>query len=494
MNQPAPSEPCLSSVPPFDTSDGAIRQLVENVPEVFWVTNADATQLIYVSPAFETVWGRSCQSLFEKPLLWMESIHAADRHLAEFAVVEAIAKGECSVEFRIYRPDGSTRWIRDRAFPVRDKAGEIVRIAGVAADITDWKLLVQELEKVAEHHRLISDLTSDYAYTSQIGADGNVVVDSFSEGFTRVTGYTMDDVRAGGGWPMLIHPDDLESTRRINERLVTTDRVEGELRIITKDKQVRQIRYSSQMYASVPGGPRDRIVGASQDITERHVAQERMRELSHRLIEVQEQERRHLARELHDEIGQLLTALCLNLDAALRPDTAETMRHLEQARGLAKDLYSHIRDLSLQLRPTLLDDLGLVPALLWLVDRTQARTKIEVNFQHSGLSRRFKSELETAAYRIVQEALTNAVKHSGSRAAAVNAWVDDGKLHLTIEDTGRGFDVDAAIQRRTSAGLSGMQERAVLLDGEFFVESIPGRGTHVSAHIPIGDSCEGEST
>ncbi len=470
---------------PDCSADDMFRQLIENVAEVFWVTNHDASKLLYVSPAFEQVWGLSCQALFEQPMLWIESIHRDDRHLAAKAMEQAVTMGECTVEFRIVRPDGETRWIRDRAFPVRDETGRVVRVAGIAEDITDWKRLIGELRTLAEHNRLIADLTSDYAYTSHIEANGNVMLDTLSEGFTRVTGYTMDDVRAGGGWTMLIHPDDLEATQRINERLMHSGRVEGQLRVITKDGRIRNIRYSSQMYASVPGGPRDRVVGASQDITDRIEGQERMRELSHRLIEVQEQERRHLASELHDEIGQQLTALSLNLDAALRPNVAETVRHLEQARGLVRDLQTQIRDMSLQLRPTMLDDLGLVPALLWLVDRTQIRTELAVDFQHIGLSRRFCPKLETAAYRLVQEALTNVVRHSGVRAATVRTWCDDGELHLTVEDAGRGFDVDAAIQRRTSAGLSGMRERVLLLGGDFVLESIPGRGTHLAAHFPI---------
>ncbi len=461
-----------------------LRELVENIKHVFWIISGDLTEVLYISPAYEAIWGRTCRSLLESPHDRLEAIHADDRSAVERQYREGAAGGDYSVEYRITRPDGEIRWVRDRAFPIRDERGKTIRIVGIAEDITRWKQIESELRTSEEHNRLISELTADYAYTGRIEPDGTIVVERQTEGFTRVTGYTHEEMNRLGGWQILFHPDDIAAVEERSQNNLDSERHVDETRIVTKDGAIRWIRYSSQRFASSPGGRVDRLVGAVQDITERRLAEDRLRDLSRRLLEVQEQERRHLARELHDEVGQHLTALNLNLEAAAGLNQAEARRGLEQARALVKDLAGRIRNLSLQLRPTMLDDLGLVPALLWLFDSWTARTRIAVQFEHHGLSRRLGHEVETAAYRIIQEALTNVARHAGANDVTVRAWLADDRIHLTVEDRGRGFDAESALRHGASAGLSGMRERATLLAGELSVESIPERGTRIAAILP----------
>ena len=166
---------------------------------------------------------------------------------------------------------------------------------------------------------------------------------------------------------------------------------------------------------------------------------ERVKLLSGRLLEVQEEERRRIARELHDEIGQSLTGLKLALETVIPADDVET--HLRGAQELAGELLTKVRELSLDLRPAMLDDLGLVPALLWQLDRYTTQTGVEVSFKQKGLDVRFRPELETTAYRIVQEALTNVARHAGVPEAWVSLWLEEDTLVVRIEDGGRGFDV-----------------------------------------------------
>ena len=144
--------------------------------------------------------------------------------------------------------------------------------------------------------------------------------------------------------------------------------------------------------------------------------------------------------------------------------------------------------MSLDLRPIMLDDLGLLPALHWHLDRYFAMSGVRVNFKHSGVTdRRFPPEIETAAYRVVQEALTNVVRHSRAQEVIVRLWTTDKTLSVQVEDLGVGFDRDAAISARISSGLSGMRERAALLGGRLSIESTPGSGTHLTAEFPIND-------
>lgn len=216
------------------------------------------------------------------------------------------------------------------------------------------------------------------------------------------------------------------------------------------------------------------------------VERQRLQTLSHRLVEVQEMERHRLARELHDEIGQTLTGLKLLLEMSGRLPTDAARSHLDQALALVHELMGRVRELSLDLRPAMLDDLGLLPALLWHFERYQAQTQVRIAFHHRGLEgRRFPPEVETAAYRIVQEALTNVARHAQVGEASVQVWADSKTLSLQVTDQGIGFDPEAALAAGTTSGLLGMRERAVLLGGEWTLESAPGAGTCVMAKWPL---------
>ena len=210
---------------------------------------------------------------------------------------------------------------------------------------------------------------------------------------------------------------------------------------------------------------------------------ERLAALSRRLLAVQEDERRHLARELHDEIGQHLTGISLLLDQLERRPVEKLPAQLGEVHELVNGLIRRVRDLSLDLRPAMLDDFGLLPALLWLFERFSKQTNITIDFQHVGLDRRFPHDVETAVYRIVQESLTNVARHAGVGEAQVHASTIDHHLHIVIADHGRGFDADAEFATSTTSGLSGMRERAALLGGQLSIESAPGAGTCVRAEF-----------
>jgi signal transduction histidine kinase len=145
-----------------------------------------------------------------------------------------------------------------------------------------------------------------------------------------------------------------------------------------------------------------------------------------------------------------------------------------------------VRELSLNLRPAMLDDLGLVPTLLWHFERFTAQTHIRVSLKHTGLNTRFPRELETAVYRIVQEALTNVARHAKTDQATVRLWSDGDILGVQVEDYGIGFNLQAMTGAPNSSGLKGMRERVELLSGQFTIETLPGSGTKLTAELPIG--------
>jgi PAS domain S-box-containing protein len=212
-------------------------------------------------------------------------------------------------------------------------------------------------------------------------------------------------------------------------------------------------------------------------------SRELLRRVSAQLVDAQEAERRRIARELHDEIGQLLTGLKLTLETSARLGVDGGPSGLEEAQAQINELMVRVREMSLDLRPTMLDDLGLIPALLWHFDCYTAQTKIRVVFKHAGVEgRRFAPTLETAAYRIVQESLTNAARHSGEASVTARVWADATTLGVQVEDRGAGFDPAAASR---GAGVAGMRERAASLGGELTIESSPGVGTRVTSMFPL---------
>ncbi|MBA3850275.1 MAG: hypothetical protein C0502_09835 [Opitutus sp.] len=209
--------------------------------------------------------------------------------------------------------------------------------------------------------------------------------------------------------------------------------------------------------------------------------------LSLRLLRIQEDERRAIARELHDEIGQLLTGLKLQLESAQKAAGDAPLRTpVAEAYATASSLLEHVRILTQQYRPRVLDDLGLQPALEWHAKLFTKQTGIEVALDVSLPPGRLPGELETVAYRIIQEALTNAARHAQAKLVSVTAaTTEDKKLIVEISDRGRGFDVTKALARTDSLGLAGLRERVNLAGGRIEIYSRPGEGTRISVEFPV---------
>jgi signal transduction histidine kinase len=221
-----------------------------------------------------------------------------------------------------------------------------------------------------------------------------------------------------------------------------------------------------------------------------HSGRKRLETVSRKLVEVQETERRHLAHELHDEIGQSLTAILYRLAAV---SSSRTPRNgvLDEAIEITKGTMQSVRNMSLDLRPSLLDEAGLSETLRWYIDRQVRSETLEVGLSVSPELRDLPLDVRNACFRIVQEALTNVVRHSGARRAGVQLRSAGSRIEVAVWDDGRGFDVGEAYRRaRTggSLGILGMQERAELLGGELVFESSPGAGTTVKASVPLTES------
>jgi signal transduction histidine kinase len=222
---------------------------------------------------------------------------------------------------------------------------------------------------------------------------------------------------------------------------------------------------------------------------DRKVYSRKLQVLSRRLVEAQETERRQIARELHDQVGQALTVAQLNLQALLRSPGAEGLTaRLKETLEVVERVLDQVRGLSLELRPSLLDDLGLEPALRWYADRQAALTGLHCEVQSDALERRLDPLIETECFRIAQEALANVTRHAKAQNVTVELRIENESLHLRVRDDGVGFGVAAVREqavRGASLGLLSMEERAALARGELEFKSAPGRGTEVHAWFPL---------
>lgn len=213
--------------------------------------------------------------------------------------------------------------------------------------------------------------------------------------------------------------------------------------------------------------------------------QDRLRALASGILHAREEEARRIAHELHDEAGQLLASVHIALDnlAQQVPGQAGTVRDLH---GLLDRVEGQLRRLSRELRPTILDDLGLAPAVEWLAQGVAQRTGLTVTVEAP--IDRLPSPVETALYRVIQEALTNATRHARAAKIEIKVWEEDSTIHATVRDDGEGFDVEGALARRGERGLGliGIRERVEALGGQCVIGSAPGKGTRVSITIPLG--------
>ena len=341
--------------------------MAESIQDVFWMGTPGFESMLYVNPAFERIWGRSPQSLYEAPRSFMDSVHPDDREIFLGGMQKLLEEGTVfDAEYRILNADGAIRWVRNRAFPIRDECGKTYLVTGVARDITDRKASEESLKES-----------------------------------------------------------------------------ESELRF-----------------------------------------------LSSKLLSAQEEERKRLAVELHDSLGSTLTAVKISLEnnwncfikGAADPALFET------SIALTRTAIEDIRRIIVDLRPTTLDDLGLLATLEWFCRRFgTVYSSICVRKNVRVKEKQIPETLKTVIYRVIQESFNNIAKYSGAKNVKLSLSERSGELKLKIEDDGEGFDVATALSKESSRkglGLTSMKERTEFSGGRFSILSIPGKGTTIEASWP----------
>ena len=370
-----------------------------------------------------------------------------------------------------------------------------VRIGGeqlffcVTRDITERKQAEEALCESEQQMRLFMEATADSLWNWDL-ITGNVVR---SVGFYRAFGYPAQEVDSGITW----WEERLHSADRGRVLSTFQDTIAGggnacsyEYRFRRKDGTYAVIHDHAYIVRDAKAKPL-RALGAMTDITERkeaeealHRANRQLQVLSRRLFEVQEEERRHLARELHDEIGQELTAAKINLQSVTDNGGSANIPRLQETTAILDRLLGQVRQISLDLRPSMLDDLGLVPALRSLLDQQGRRASVAVHFSAQNMPENLDPEIQTTCFRIAQEAITNAVGHANATQIDVDLRGENGELRFLIRDNGIGFDVASAQAQAVGLGLIGIRERAALVGGQAKIMSLPSKGTTIEVSLP----------
>jgi two-component system sensor histidine kinase UhpB len=472
-------------------AESHLRLVIDTIPAMAWSLRPDGA-VDFVNQRWLDYTGLSLDEALEdsKRIVHPEDLpRAVEKWLPNMA---AGIPGED--EMRLRRANGEYRWFLIRTVPLRDARGNIVKWFGTSTDIEDRKqaedALRQSEFELAEAQRVarIGSWTMDIATNIIQGSDE----------FYRI--FEVEKTASASAYEALsskVHPDDLGRFSQIAAEIRSSGGpYELEYRIKTRsgqEKHIRAVGYTKKDAAGAIAG----LFGTTQDITERKHAENALRDsgvqlqaLSRRLVDLQESERKELARELHDRVGQSLTALKINIDilqAALAAQgNDEVLARVADSAALLESTMDTIENVMSELRPPMLDHHGLAAALDWHARNFSRRTGIAVEVRARDPAVRPAPQIEIALFRIAQEALNNVAKHAGARRAEIVLSHANGECVMSVQDDGIGFDgvEEGSGKPKVGFGMVTMRERSQAVGGRFEVRALPGRGTQLTVRVP----------
>jgi PAS domain S-box-containing protein len=508
-------------------AEAALRESEERLTLAFagaregvWDWNIETGAVVY-SRRWKQMLGYNDDEIEPHVSAWERLVHPEDRQRADRAHA-SVAEGAPTYEaqFRLRHKDGHYVHVLSRGFPIRrEPGGPVIRIVGTHLDLTDRMRAEAELRESEERLRLAFAGAQEGVWDWNLET-GAVV---YSPRWKEMLGYSDQEIEPHiSAWEHLLHPDDKPRAGELHESVLRgAQTYEGEFRLRHKDGRYIHVLSRGYPVRREPGGPVTRIVGTHFDLTARKEAEVALRraheelearvrertaelacaneslrgemtereraerartDLLGRLVFAQEDERRRIAREMHDQFGELLTALGRRIEMLreVSGESAEQSAHVEALALLAQRLDRDVDQLVWQLRPTALDDLGLRAALAHYVQDWSQRVNVRVELHTSGLlDERLPRDVETTLYRIAQEALTNVAKHAKAKTVEVILERRSDHVLLVVEDDGIGFETVPTEAPNQGFGLLGMHERAALVGATLEIESAAGGGTTV---------------
>lgn len=405
------------------------------------------------------------------------------------AVDEALRSGKpYELDLELIRPDGTTRWILAHGEAERDAKGRTSCVRGSIRDITERRKIVDALRESERRFRLVANSAPVLIWKS--GTDKQCTY--FNQPWLDFTGRPIE-AELGDGWSEGVHPEDLHNCLDTYNKAFDQRRpFRMEYRLRRRDGQYRWIldtgvpRYNSD--GSFAG-----YIGSAVDITDHKKAAEALSSVNQRLIEAQEQERRRIARELHDDINQRLTLVAIDLQklgkTATRDSLSDFLNKVSQLFDSLTEISQDVQALSHRLHSSKLEVLGVVAAMKAFCQELSEQQKVEITFLHDNMPESLPEAISLCLFRILQEGLQNAVRHSGVKGFEVRLESTANEVELMIRDQGKGFDPEA-IESNRGLGLVSMRERAALAGGKISITSKLKKGTEVRVLVPVASKTQ----
>ena len=408
-------------------------------------------------------------------------VHPDDRTGVSEAIANARQNRKLyAAEFRIVKPDGTVRWLAARGKFYYARNGDPERMLGVSLDITERKLAeekLREYEKAIEgSEEMIAVVDREYRYliaNRKFLSQRNMTKE-------QVVGHLVPEVLDKGVFETVVKEklDECFRGKVVRYEMRYTYPALGERDLLISNFPIEG------------SGGIDRVACILQDITERKRAEEAVSCMNRRVIEAEERERNRIAKDLHEDVGQRLALLAIGIEQLKNDHPNRTVELLDRMDAVWKQTLEILTDVKAsahELYSPRLEYLGIAAVLRVFCEEFGERKKVEIDFRSHGLPSIVQPEVSICLFRVLQEALDNGVKHSAVQKFSVRLWGASDEIHLTVSDSGAGFDVEAA-RRGRGLGLTRMEQRVRLVNGTFSVDSQPEKGTTVHVGVPLGSA------
>jgi PAS domain S-box-containing protein len=457
-------------------SEERFRLIAEHIREVVWIVDAQTRKMLYINPAYESVWGSTCERLYEDGRSFLDAVLPEDRTIA----LEGVAHQRLEpydLVYRIRDAAGQIKWIRTRSTPIHDAKGNVYRITGIAEDITDLKRAEAELLRLAS----IVESSDDAILGKSL--DGKIT--SWNSGAQQIYGYTAAEV-VGRDVGFLMQPAEREKLGAALDRLSCGERIESfETVRVRKDGTPFHVSMTLSSVKDSEG----HVIGASaieRDITAR-------RRLEQEVLRIGERERRRIGQDLHDGLGQHLTGIAFlgkslqhrleTKAAAESPVNYHEAREAEQIADLVQQAIGQTRALARGLHPVEQSAGGLTAALQDLAQRVEAVFRINCRLNCQKPLMVPDDETATHLYRIAQEAVNNAVKYAQCESIEIAIECSESEIRLSITDDGIGIPEAGVSSATPGLGLRIMRYRAKMINGSLNISRGPNGGTVVTCVV-----------
>lgn len=456
------------------------RHVADTIPVMIWTSDVDAL-CTYKNKCWLEFTRRPLDELLGNG--WVEGVHPEERQQCVESYKQAVERREpFQIEYRFRRYDGEYRWVLGSGVPRFNPDGSFAGYIGSVIDVTELKHAVATVRESEDRFRRVANTAPVMIWMA--GTDK--LCTYFNQPWLEFTGRSLE-AELGNGWAEGVHPEDFD--RCLDTYTKAFDRRESfrmEYRLRRHDGEYRWVLDQGVPRLNADGSFAG-YIGSGVDVTESKQAQEALSLVSRKLIDAQDEERARIARELHDDINQRLALLAVNLDSFQSQPFASTNELLQKLGAVVEDiesLSSDVQALSHRLHSPKLEILGLAGAAASFCREFSDRRGVKVDFQTENIPKELSPEVSLCLFRVLQEALVNAAKHSGSRQFQVRLARVADEIEFVVHDSGIGFLPEEA-QKGSGLGLTSMKERLKLVGGELSIESQPHVGTTVRARVPV---------